>query len=374
MRPSLTHGLLIFIAALLGTPALHAAAPSTAGVTEKIHLSADGRHFVTASGKPFVPWGFNYVGAFGQIIEETWDTDWSGLEKDFAQMKKLGANVVRVHLQFGTYMKGPSEVDAAQIVRLRKMLDLARDNGLYLDLTGLGCYHLKSIPAWYDELSESDRWQAQSAFWEAIAKASAGHPAAFCYDLMNEPVVGGPQSKPGESKWLTGELGGMYFVQRIATDAAKRTNVEITEAWVEKLTTAIRKQDSKTLITVGCIPWAQIWPGAKDPFYSPKAAKSLDFVSIHVYPKTGELDKAFNAIGTYELGKPIVIEETFPLSCSMEEFKKFVDEAKRPDGWVSHYFGHTIQEHRDGAQPGGKLAAEFLDYWQQKGREEVGTK
>ena len=45
---------------------------------------------------------------------------------------------------------------------------LAREK-LYLDLTGLGCYHKKDVPAWYDKLSESDRWDAQARFWEAVA-------------------------------------------------------------------------------------------------------------------------------------------------------------------------------------------------------------
>ena len=30
-----------------------------------------------------------------------------------------------------------------------------RRHGLYLDLTGLGCYHKKDVPAWYDKLAET---------------------------------------------------------------------------------------------------------------------------------------------------------------------------------------------------------------------------
>jgi hypothetical protein len=336
---------------------------------EKIRLSDDGNKFALGnSGKSFVPWGFNYLGKFGEIVEESWATDWTRLEKDFHEMRNLGVNVVRVHLQFGTYMKKRNEIDEAEIDRLRKMLDLARDTGLYLDLTGLSCYHLKRVPDWYDALDEADRWDAQAVWWAAIAKACSGHPAVFCYDLMNEPVVGG-KPKEGEPRWLAGELGGMYFVQRIATDVGKRTNDQVAEAWVQKLTAAIRKQDPKTLITVGVIPWAQIWPGAKPIFYSPEARKHLDFVSIHVYPKSGELDKAINAIATYEMGKPIVIEETFPLSCSMDELKTFIDRsAERADGWVSHYFGHTIEEHEKEATLSGKISAAFLQYWRERGK------
>src|SRR4051794_33763866 len=96
--------LLLFVSL---APVIRADAPAA---MSPIRLSPDGRHFVRAdSGKPFAPWGFNYLGAFGAIIEESWATDWPSLEKDFRQMRALGANVVRVHLQFGSYIKTPTE-------------------------------------------------------------------------------------------------------------------------------------------------------------------------------------------------------------------------------------------------------------------------
>ena len=48
-------------------------------------------------------------------------------------------------------------------------MKLAEATGLYLDITGLGCYHKKDVPEWYDKLDESDRWAAQAKFWEAVA-------------------------------------------------------------------------------------------------------------------------------------------------------------------------------------------------------------
>src|SRR2546421_562887 len=49
---------------------------STAPVPlEPIRISDDGRHFVIGStGKPFTPWGFNYLGKFGELLEESWDS------------------------------------------------------------------------------------------------------------------------------------------------------------------------------------------------------------------------------------------------------------------------------------------------------------
>lgn len=346
------------------------AAPAKTGTSlERVEVSKDGKTFVLAeSGKRFTPWGFNYLGAFGRLAEEDWDTDWAKIETDFREMRKLGANVVRWHLQFGTYMKQADTPNAEELARLKRLLDLACDTGLYLDLTGLSCYHLDHIPDWYDGLSEADRWQAQARFWEAIAETCAGHPAVFCYDLINEPIIGEP--KKGDLPWLGGELGGFYFVQRICNKPAGRDSKEIAEAWVKLLVDAIRKHDRETLVTVGVIPWAQIWPNAKPLFYSPQVVRHLDFISVHFYPKTGQGKETLAALAVYDVGKPLVVEEIFPLSCTLEELDQFIDGSHdRVEGWISHYFGHTIEEHNAGAEPGGgKIVAAFLEYWRKKGK------
>ncbi len=64
------------------------------------------------SGKPFVPWGFNYDhDADGRLIEDYWDEEWPTVEAHFGQMKKLGANVVRVHLQLGKFMEAARQAE-----------------------------------------------------------------------------------------------------------------------------------------------------------------------------------------------------------------------------------------------------------------------
>jgi len=340
---------------------------ASAAAIERVRLSADGTEFVLAdSGRTFVPWGFNFVGEFGRIVEEYWEDDWPSVEEDFRRMRVLGANVVRLHLQIGTYMRSADKVDAGALRQLQRTLELAEQCGLYLDLTGLGCYHLDAVPGWFDELSEEERWHVQARFWEAVAKQCSGHPAVFCYDLMNEPVIGKP--KEGEHPWLLGELEGFYFVQRISNSPGVRDRREIARSWVEMMVRAIRKHDRDGLVTVGVIPWAHVWPKAKPVFYGPEAAKHLDFISVHFYPKKGEVDKALAALKVYDLGKPLVVEETFALKCSIAELDAFIDGASdRVEGWISHYFGSSIEEHAAGAKPGGPLSAGFLKYWQAKG-------
>src|SRR5262249_35806053 len=157
----------------------------------------DGRSFaLDPSDRPFVPWGFNYDhDERGRLIEDYWDDEWAKIETAFRDMRKLGANVVRIHLQLGKFMETAERPNAKALDRLGKLLELAERSGLYLDLTGLGCYHKKDVPAWYDRLAEKDRWDVQARFWAAVAGRCKDSPAVFCYDLMNEPVVPGGKRK-----------------------------------------------------------------------------------------------------------------------------------------------------------------------------------
>jgi Cellulase (glycosyl hydrolase family 5) len=339
------------------------------GALETVRIGPDGREFVLArSGKSFRVWGVNYdhdaVGG-GRLIEDYWEKEWSVVQEDFREIRELGANVVRIHLQLGRFMLETNKADRKALSRLRKLLKLAESNRLYLDLTGLGCYHKKDVPPWYDALDEAGRWEVQANFWKAVARACRRSPAVFCYDLMNEPIVGGNESEG----WLAGELGGKHFVQRLTLQTKGRTSHEIAAAWVKKLTDVIRREDPNHLITVGAIPWSMVWPNAKPVLYGPEAARYLDFVSIHVYPKKGEVDKAIEAMKVYDLGKPLLIEEFFPLECSMEEMDEFLQQSRVvAEGWVSFYWGKTVRDYESAKRPGPieALMARWLRYFQEQ--------
>lgn len=335
---------------------------------EPVRISADGKSFVLAeSGRPFRVWGVNYdhdSQGNGRLIEDYWLEEWETVRGDFREMRELGANVVRVHLQFGRFMSAPDAPNEGSLAQLRRLLALAEETGLYLDLTGLGCYHKADTPAWYDAMDESARWAAQARFWSAIARTCRDSHAVFCYDLMNEPVMDG-REKEG---WLAGELGGKYFVQRLTCAPGRRTAIEIAKAWTEQLTAAIRAEDRGHPITVGAIPWALVWPGAKPVFYSPEVSPALDFVSIHLYPAKGAVDKALAAMAVYDIGKPLVIEETFPLSCTVAELDEFLTRSKsRAEGCISFYWGRTIAEYEAATEKKdvAALMVAWLTYFRQ---------
>jgi hypothetical protein len=342
---------------------LHGRAEEKAYRLPFIQVSGDGKHFVSADRQqPFVIWGVNYDhDERGRLLEDYWENEWSKVEEDFGEIRALGANVVRIHLQLSRFMVSAEQPNLANLERLKRLLSLAERLQLYLDVTGLGCYHRADVPGWYDDLGEGERWEVQSRFWQAVATTCRHSPAILCYDLMNEPILAG--AKP-ETDWLAGELGGKFFVQRITLDLRGRTREEVAKQWVEKLTQAIRAIDPRHLITVGVIPWAHVFPGAKPLFYAPDVGSSLDFVSVHFYPKQAEVDKALAALKVYEVGKPLVVEEIFPLSCSLEEADQFIQASQsHADGWISFYWGATIEENEAQGELKGAIVAAWLRYF-----------
>ena len=327
-----------------------------------IGISDDRTHFVNvASGKRILMWGANYDhDRAGRLIEDYWHDEWQTIVDDFAEMKALNMNVVRVHLQVPKFMKTADETNDASLAQLARLVELAERTGVYMDVTGLGCYHKQDVPGWYDRLSETDRWAVQARFWKAVSGVCRESPAIFCYDLMNEPIL--PGHEP-ETEWLTGELGGKHFVQRISLDLQGRSREAVAAAWVRQMCAAIREIDNRHLITVGVIPWAQVFKGAKPLFYSAKVSEPLDFVSVHFYPKKDQIDQTIEALQVYDIGKPIVIEEIFPLNCSLEEADAFIQKS-RPlaDGWISFYWGMTIEENKQQGDIKGAVIAQWLQY------------
>lgn len=332
---------------------------------QRVRVAPDGRGFVLAdTGAAFVPVGFNYDhDEQGRLLEDYWNEEWPKVEEDFREMKALGANVVRVHLQLGRFMEAADRANEPALGQLGRLLDLAESLGLYLDVTGLGCYHKPDVPEWYDGLSESDRWAVQARFWEAVAARCARSPVVFCYDLMNEPVVPGGTRKPRD--WLGPGFGDKYFVQFVTLSQDGRPRPEIARSWVRTLRDAIRKHDPNTLITVGLVPWSLDRPGLTSGFVPGRVADLLDFVCVHLYPERGKVDEAIETLKGFATGKPVVIEETFPLKCSKEEFQEFLKTSREhAAGWVGFYWGRTPEELRRSGTIGDALLLTWLDLFE----------
>lgn len=337
---------------------------------DTVRVAKDGRGFVLEpSGKKFTPWGFNYDhDAKGRLIEDYWTDEWPAIEGDFAEMKQLGANVVRIHLQFGKFMEAADRPNAKALDRLGDLLKLSENERLYLDLTGLGCYHKADVPAWYDRLGEAERWAAQANFWQAVAGRCKDSPAVFFYDLMNEPVVPGGQRKPGD--WLGPAFGDKHFVQVITLDQAGRKRPDIARAWVKQLAGAVRKADTNHLVTVGLVDWSLDRPGLTSGFVPTAIADDLDFFCVHIYPEKGKVDEAIETLKGFSVGKPVVIEETFPLKAPRDEFEMFLKQsADHAAGWIGFYWGATPEELKKQKTIGAAFTLAWLEIFQKRGKE-----
>ena len=197
----------------------------------------------------------------------------------------------------------------------------------------------------------------------------------FCYDLMNEPVVPGGVRKPGD--WLgppfLGNENG-YFVQVITLDQKDRPRPAIARQWCRQLTAAIRRHDRRHLITVGLVPWSLDRRGLSSGFVPREIAPELDFVSVHIYPQAGKVGEALDTLKGFSVGKPVVVEEMFPLACSIEELETFVDRsAKTAQGWIGFYWGKTAEECRKSATIPDAMVAAWLEWFQRHGPPRVGV-
>lgn len=322
-------------------------------VVPRISVADDG--FVTAdSGDAFTPWGFNYDRDWNyRLIEDFWGDEWEKLEEDFGEMHDMGANVVRIHLQYHRFMDGPTAPNEINLSRLRDLVILAESLGMYLDITGLGSYRPDEDPAWYSDLSEPERWAAQAAFWEAIAEALADRPGVFAFNLMNEPITRGSQLERGV--WVVPYgIEGLYYVHYINLDLGGRDSGDIAVAWVRQMKAGIRKHDPQRLITVGLFPIAgAIGAGGFSPA---RLAEEVDFISVHLYPEAGRVREAVELLRGYDVGLPILIEETFPLNSGLDEYRNFLSSSHEiADGWITFYWGEPADALLESDEPAASL-------------------
>jgi hypothetical protein len=325
---------------------------------------AGGSFVLSGSGAPFKPWGFTYDRDWAyRLIEEYWVDEWAKVEEDFGELRALGANVVRINLQYHRFMDGPTSPNERNLARLRELVVLAEEHGIYLDVVGLASFRPEEDPAWYVNLFERERWAAQAFFWETIAETLADRPGVFAFSLMNEPVVAGERLQ--RAAWVHPyEIEGLHYVHYIALDPDGRDRADIAVAWIRQMTRAIRAHDSQRLITVGLFPLLGS-PEASG-FAPRRVARAVDFIAVHLYPETGRVDETLKLLEAYDVGLPTLIEETFPIHIEMEEYRSFLDRSRgTADGWISQYWGESEEKLRERDEPLAGVALQAIDVFEE---------
>lgn len=328
-------------------------------------ITVSGSKFVVSgTGETFTPWGFGYDRDWEyRLLEDYWSDERDKVEQDFDELQALGANVVRISLQYHRFMDGPSSPNEANLSRLKDLVGLAEIRGIYLDIVGLGSFRPEDDAAWYVDLPEQERWAAQANFWETIAATLADRPGVFAFNLMNEPVVAGERLARGA--WVDPyEIEGLHYVHYISLDPGGRDRTDIAVDWVRQMKQAIRMHDRQTPITVGMFPLLGL---ADASGFSPtRMAAEVDFIAVHLYPPAGRIDETLAMLERYDVGLPIVIEEVFPLNSGLDDYRSFLESSRAiADGWISFYWGETDDDLRKRNEPLADLVLGATDVFEE---------
>lgn len=289
---------------------------------EIIMVAPDGQGFIEAgSGRSYIPFGTNYYDPHTGWAPKLWRRfDAEKVRQHFLFMSGMGINCARVFLTAGSFQPTAEKLEEQALIKLDKLVEIARENGVRLILTGPD--HWEGVPDYW----KPDRYAGQTAlkalehFWTVVAHRYRNEPAIFAWDLLNEPHMPWfvEQWLPKWNVWLK-----KTYVSREALKAAwgneltgadEWDNVAVPEnrpdsgnlrlrdwqhfreyladEWVRCQVEAIRRVDPTHLITVGYIQWSYplVRPGNPDRYaaFNPhRQARWLDFVTIHFYPTLG---------------------------------------------------------------------------------------
>src|SRR5262249_36331824 len=123
----------------------------------------------------------------------------------------------------------------------------------------------------------------------------------------------------------------------------------------------------RPLLPVGLVGWSRAPPGLASGFVPKEVAPLLDFLSVHLYPQKGKVDDALKTLAGFAVGKPVLIEETFPLQCSAEEFARFIDGSRKTaSGWLGFCWGQSPEELRRSKTIRDALMLAWLEFFRKK--------
>jgi hypothetical protein len=244
--------------------------------------------------------------------------------QDFARMKELGVNCVRVFLSHGSFFDTPDALAPEGLAKFDRFLALAEAAGLYVHPTGADRW--EGLPAWArgDRVADERLLGALETFWKAFARRYRGRPVILAYDLRNEPAVAwdGPAMRARWNEWLRARYGSAEGAARawgVAADTVRwgaesppavgdapgdrrlldyqHFREDLADEWTRRQAAAIRSEDPQALVTVGLVQWSVPAPlgdvGRYSGFRPQRQARFLDFLEVHFYPL---------ASGFYEYG------------------------------------------------------------------------
>jgi hypothetical protein len=138
------------------------------------------------------------------------------------------------------------------------------------------------------------------------------------YELTSEPAICDAGS------WYGGYLQGQWFTQCVVCKLDGRDPYRLARAWTRDLRHAIRTEDRRHLISIGLLP---VPYGAFGP---ENVSGLLSLLVVHSYPVEGHLGEALAVIRDFAAqGRPVLLGETFMLSCSQATWERFMLDSRR---------------------------------------------
>ncbi len=310
----------VLAAALFHSPPLAPAAPGDSIKTAsaplaKIHVAPDGRTFVTVKGTPFVPFGVNYYRPGTGWAPQVWKKfDAEAARSDFARMKELGVNCVRVFLSYGSFCSEFGVLDTNGLAKFDQFLAIAEAAGIYVHPTGPD--HWEGTPEWtrVDRIADERTLRGLELFWKEFAARYRNRAVIFAYDLRNEPAVlwDTPPLREKWNRWVTQQYKSIDELSR-AWNGTNRTlrfgelsapqpksagerelrdyqlfREEVADEWTRRQVATIKAVDPNALVTVGLIQWSvpSLLPRVEhySGFRPERQARLLDFLEVHFYP------------------------------------------------------------------------------------------
>jgi hypothetical protein len=294
-------------------------------------VRAVGNH-LERDGELFVPWGVNHFWPMTGWAPQLWKTyDRDKAERDFAKLAELGCNVARVFGTWQSFVTSETEVNEEGFRKFDSMLEIAWKHGIMLHPTGPD--HWEGFPAFMGEetnyIQAEPLLKAAENYWREMGTRYKNDERVFAYDLLNEPSVhpdehfarawreiAAPKNDPVGWPTSASRRGrGMCDEAKLEVE---RLRWRLGDAWIRRMSDAIRSTGTETAITVGYLQFAFPFMPMSCGFHLSGGAELLDFISIHFYPGNigvstdyrWELDQgALWASYASSFGKPVIFGE-----------------------------------------------------------------
>jgi hypothetical protein len=269
--------------------------------------------------------------------------------QDIYSNRRMGANTIRLHMDLWWFITGPDkdtlEMVQAPLDNLVYFLNVCKQNGVYVLLSGNNVWDITIFPEWYDNLDDyHDRWDVSEFYWAGIAQAvvDSGHSTTvLAYELISEPYT---SADPDAFWYGTNFLGtGLYQTELIAR--GPEVDGDTVRDWIIQLRDGIKAIDPKGLVTFGAFPY---W---MSDFGFANTEDLLDFVSPHCYPPFEFFGQTLEEMLGYLVGwtastKPLVIGEMSLWSLTESNNTTFMEAviSNDYDGVINFSYGYTPEE------------------------------